>query len=49
MPIDLNRSYPGLNEIYDGNEKRIELLEYFALQAVTDAENERIFISKLAV
>lgn len=48
-PVDLNKSYPGLNESYDGNDKRIQLLEYFTQQAIQDAENERKFIEKLAV
>ena len=45
---DFNNSFPGLNESYDGNLKRIELLEYFEKQAIEDAENERKFIDKLA-
>jgi hypothetical protein len=48
-PVDLNKSYPGLNESYDGNDKRIQLLEFFERQAIEDAENERRFIEKLAL
>jgi hypothetical protein len=43
-----NMSFPGLNNEFDENEKRMQMLKYFERRAVLDAQREREIIAMLA-